>query len=69
MTVARWSDTVIGNGVIVLIIRCQGAHNVVIGDNTAVAGGVIMAGSLKIGRYCMIGGASVIQWACKICDK
>ena len=41
--------------------QCQIAHNVVIGDNTAVAGGVIMAGSLKIGRYCMIGGASVIN--------
>ncbi len=51
-------DTVIGNGVII-DNRCQIAHNVVIGDNTAVAGGVDMAGSLKIGRYCMIGGASV----------
>lgn len=45
----------IGNGVII-DNQCQIAHNVVIGDNTAVAGGVIMAGSLKIGRYCMIGG-------------
>ena len=43
-------DTVIGNGVII-DNQCQIAHNVVIGDNTAVAGGVIMAGSLKIGRY------------------
>ncbi|OWG12005.1 UDP-3-O-(3-hydroxymyristoyl)glucosamine N-acyltransferase, partial [Klebsiella pneumoniae] len=48
---------------------CQIAHNVVIGDNTAVAGGVIMAGSLKIGRYCMIGGASVINGHMEICDK
>ena len=40
-------DTVIGNGVII-DNQCQIAHNVVIGDNTAVAGGVIMAGSLKI---------------------
>ncbi len=39
-------DTVIGNGVII-DNQCQIAHNVVIGDNTAVAGGVIMAGSLK----------------------
>ncbi|SQC22813.1 UDP-3-O-[3-hydroxymyristoyl] glucosamine N-acyltransferase [Klebsiella pneumoniae] len=38
----------IGNGVII-DNQCQIAHNVVIGDNTAVAGGVIMAGSLKIG--------------------
>ncbi len=49
--------------------QCQIAHNVVIGDNTAVAGGVIMAGSLKIGRYCMIGGASVINGHMEICDK
>ena len=30
---------------------------------------VIMAGSLKIGRYCMIGGASVINGHMEICDK
>ena len=42
-------DTVIGNGVII-DNQCQIAHNVVIGDNTAVAGGVIMAGSLKVWR-------------------
>lgn len=58
----------IGNGVII-DNQCQIAHNVVIGDNTAVAGGVIMAGSLKIGRYCMIGGASVINGHMEICDK
>ena len=28
-----------------------------------------MAGSLKIGRYCMIGGASVINGHMEICDK
>ena len=53
-------DTVIGNGVII-DNQCQIAHNVVIGD--------IMAGSLKIGRYCMIGGASVINGHMEICDK
>lgn len=61
-------DTLIGNGVII-DNQCQIAHNVVIGDHTAVAGGVIMAGSLKIGRYCMIGGASVINGHMEICDK
>jgi UDP-3-O-[3-hydroxymyristoyl] glucosamine N-acyltransferase len=61
-------DTIIGNGVII-DNQCQIAHNVVIGDNTAVAGGVTMAGSLKIGRYCMIGGASVINGHMEICDK
>lgn len=61
-------DTIIGNGVII-DNQCQIAHNVVIGDNTAVAGGVIMAGSLTIGRYCQIGGASVINGHMKICDQ
>ncbi|CUX96926.1 UDP-3-O-(3-hydroxymyristoyl)glucosamine N-acyltransferase [Candidatus Doolittlea endobia] len=61
-------DTRIGNGVII-DNQCQLAHNVVIGDNTAVAGGVIMAGSLTIGRYCMIGGASVINGHITICDR
>ena len=61
-------DTIIGNGVII-DNQCQIAHNVIIGDNTAVAGGVIMAGSLKIGRYCQIGGASVINGHMEICDK
>lgn len=61
-------DTIIGNGVII-DNQCQIAHNVVIGDHTAVAGGVIMAGSLKIGRYCLIGGASVINGHMEICDK
>ncbi len=61
-------NTPIGNGV-VIDNQCQIAHNVVIGDHTAVAGGVIMAGSLKIGRYCMIGGASVINGHMEICDK
>ena len=37
-------NTVIGNGVII-DNQCQIAHNVIIGDNTAVAGGVIMAGA------------------------
>ena len=61
-------DTVIGNGV-TIDNQCQSAHNGVLGHNTAVAGGVIMAGSLKIGRYCMIGGASVINGHMEICDK
>lgn len=61
-------NTLIGNGVII-DNQCQIAHNVVIGDNTAVAGGVIMAGSLKIGRYCQIGGASVLNGHMAIADK
>ncbi|TNH06962.1 UDP-3-O-(3-hydroxymyristoyl)glucosamine N-acyltransferase [Testudinibacter sp. TR-2022] len=47
---------------------CQIAHNVHIGSGTAVAGGVIMAGSLTVGKYCLIGGASVINGHMEICD-
>ena len=61
-------DTVIGNGVII-DNQCQIAHNDIIGDHTAVAGGVIMAGSLTIGRHCLIGGASVINGHMEICDQ
>ncbi|MDG6894934.1 UDP-3-O-(3-hydroxymyristoyl)glucosamine N-acyltransferase [Volucribacter amazonae] len=60
--------TVIEDNVIIDNL-CQIAHNVHIGTGTAVAGGVIMAGSLKIGRYCLIGGASVINGHMEICDK
>ncbi|WMY95489.1 MAG: UDP-3-O-(3-hydroxymyristoyl)glucosamine N-acyltransferase [Arsenophonus sp.] len=61
-------DTIIGNGVII-DNQCQIAHNVIIGDHTAIAGGVIMAGSLKVGKCCMIGGGSVINGHIEICDK
>lgn len=61
-------DTIIGNNVII-DNQCQIAHNDIIGDGTAVAGGVIMAGSLKIGRHCLIGGASVINGHMEICDQ
>ncbi|OTQ59183.1 UDP-3-O-(3-hydroxymyristoyl)glucosamine N-acyltransferase [Gilliamella sp. A7] len=61
-------DTVIGNGVII-DNQCQIAHNDIIGDHTAIAGGVIMAGSLTIGRHCLIGGASVINGHMEICDQ
>ena len=60
--------TVIEDNVIIDNL-CQIAHNVHIGTGTAVAGGVIMASSLKVGRYCLIGGASVINGHMEICDK
>lgn len=59
--------TVIEDNVIIDNL-CQIAHNVHIGTGTAVAGGVIMAGSLSIGRYCLIGGASVLNGHMEICD-
>lgn len=61
-------DTHIRDGVII-DNQCHIAHNVVIGENTAIAGGVVMAGSLIIGKNCMIGGASVINGHIRICDN
>lgn len=59
--------TVIEDNVIIDNL-CQIAHNVHIGFGTAIAGGVVMAGSLKVGRFCQIGGASVINGHMEICD-
>jgi UDP-3-O-[3-hydroxymyristoyl] glucosamine N-acyltransferase len=52
-------DTVIGDGV-KLDNQVQIAHNVVIGEHTAVAGCVGVAGSTRIGRRCTVGGAGMI---------
>jgi len=53
-------DTRIGNGVIIDNL-VQVAHNVVIGDHTAIAGCVGIAGSTRIGRYCTVaGGAGLV---------
>jgi UDP-3-O-[3-hydroxymyristoyl] glucosamine N-acyltransferase len=61
-------DTIIGNGV-KLDNQIQIAHNCVIGDFTAVAGCVGMAGSSIIGKHCMIGGAAMIAGHLTICDR
>ncbi|OWT65486.1 UDP-3-O-(3-hydroxymyristoyl)glucosamine N-acyltransferase [Candidimonas nitroreducens] len=53
-------DTVIGNGV-KLDNQIMVAHNVVIGEHTAMAACVGIAGSTHIGRRCTIGGASMIS--------
>ncbi|PIE40928.1 MAG: UDP-3-O-(3-hydroxymyristoyl)glucosamine N-acyltransferase [Gammaproteobacteria bacterium] len=60
--------TKIGNGV-VLDNQIQIAHNVEIGDFTAIAGCTGIAGSTKIGRYCTIAGAVGIAGHLEICDK
>ncbi|MES2772335.1 MAG: UDP-3-O-(3-hydroxymyristoyl)glucosamine N-acyltransferase [Pseudomonadota bacterium] len=52
-------DTVIANGV-KLDNQIQIAHNVQIGEHTAIAACVGIAGSTKIGRRCTIGGAAMI---------
>lgn len=61
-------DTIISDGVII-DNQCQIAHNVEIGQGTAIAGGTIMAGSLRVGKYCIIGGASVFNGHMEIADK
>jgi len=60
-------DTVIGDGVI-LDNQIQIAHNVRIGDHTAMAGCVGVAGSAVIGERCTVGGAAVILGHLEIAD-
>ncbi|MFC4893161.1 UDP-3-O-(3-hydroxymyristoyl)glucosamine N-acyltransferase [Pseudofrancisella aestuarii] len=47
----------------------QIAHNVIIGENTALAGLTAVAGSTKIGNNCLIGGQSAITGHISICDN
>lgn len=60
-------DTVIGDGC-KLDNLIQIAHNVQIGEHTAIAACVGIAGSARIGRRCMIGGAAGILGHLEICD-
>ena len=60
-------DTVIGNGV-KLDNQIHVAHNVQIGDHTAIAGCVGIAGSARIGKRCIIAGAAVINGHVEIGD-
>mgnify|MGYP006198693315 CR=1 FL=1 len=52
-------DTLIGFGV-KLDNQIQIAHNVVVGDHTAMAGCVGIAGSTHVGARCTVGGAAMI---------
>ena len=61
-------NTMIGNGC-KLDNQIQIAHNVVIGDHTAIAACVGIAGSTVIGAHCMIGGAAGVIGHLSICDK
>lgn len=61
-------DTVISQGVIIDNL-VQIAHNVVIGDYTALAAKVGIAGSTTIGKNCIIGGAAGIAGHLDICDQ
>lgn len=60
-------DTVIGNGV-KLDNLIQIAHNVHIGDHSAMAAKVGIAGSTRIGRHCVFGGASGVAGHLDIAD-
>ena len=60
-------DTVIKKGARIDNL-VQIAHNVIIGENTALAGVTAVAGSTTIGDNCLIGGQSAITGHIEICD-
>ena len=62
------ADTRIGNGV-KLDNQIQIAHNVQIGDHTAMAACVGISGSTKIGRHCMLAGGVGLVGHIEICDN
>ncbi|HIP76821.1 MAG TPA: UDP-3-O-(3-hydroxymyristoyl)glucosamine N-acyltransferase [Psychromonas hadalis] len=61
------SNTVIGNGVKIDNL-CQVAHNVEIGDHSAIAGTSSIAGSTKIGKHCILGGAVTVNGHISLAD-
>ena len=61
-------DTVIGNGV-KLDNQVHIAHNVMLGDNSAIAAKCAIAGSTKIGKNLQMGGLSGIIGHLEICDN
>jgi UDP-3-O-[3-hydroxymyristoyl] glucosamine N-acyltransferase len=60
-------DTVIGNGVKIDNL-VQIAHNVRIGEHTAMAGLSGIAGSTTIGKRCLIGGDAKVVGHLEVCD-
>ncbi|WP_434456374.1 UDP-3-O-(3-hydroxymyristoyl)glucosamine N-acyltransferase [Stutzerimonas urumqiensis] len=62
------SDTVLGDGV-KLDNQIQIAHNVQIGDHTAMAACVGISGSTRIGRHCMIAGGVGMVGHIEVCDN
>ncbi|MEY2654393.1 MAG: hypothetical protein RLZZ524_1421 [Pseudomonadota bacterium] len=60
-------DTVIGDGV-KLDNLIQVGHNVHIGDHSAMAGCVGIAGSAKIGRGCTVGGGAIVLGHLELAD-
>ena len=64
---AQMESTIIGNGVRIDNL-CMIAHNVIIGDHTAMAAQVGIAGSTEVGKYCIFGGQVGIAGHLKIAD-
>jgi UDP-3-O-[3-hydroxymyristoyl] glucosamine N-acyltransferase len=62
------ADTIIGNGV-KLDNQIMVAHNVQIGDHTAMAGGSGISGSSKVGKHCMIAGRAGLVGHIEVCDN
>lgn len=60
-------DTIIGNDV-KIDSQVQVAHNVQVGDHSALAGCVGVAGSTKIGRGCLLGGGVGLGGHIELCD-
>ncbi|TFH88356.1 UDP-3-O-(3-hydroxymyristoyl)glucosamine N-acyltransferase [Billgrantia azerbaijanica] len=60
-------DTVIGNDV-KIDSQVQIAHNVRIGDHSALAGCVGIAGSTRVGKHCMLGGGVGLSGHLTLCD-
>jgi UDP-3-O-[3-hydroxymyristoyl] glucosamine N-acyltransferase len=62
------ADTVLGNGV-KLDNQIMIAHNVQIGDHTAMAACVGISGSARIGKHCMLAGGVGLVGHIEICDN
>lgn len=62
------SDTIIGDGV-KLDNQIQIAHNVQVGDHTAMAACVGISGSTRIGRHCTIAGGVGMVGHIDVCDN
>ncbi len=60
-------DTLIGNNVIIDNL-VHIAHNVKVGDGTAMAAGVGIAGSTRIGKHCLLGGQVGVVGHIRIAD-
>lgn len=61
-------DTIIGNGVI-LDDQVHIAHNVVVGDYTAMAGKSGISGSTKVGKHCLLSGMAGLVGHIELCDN